>query len=85
MTLIVAGAPHYQMDEPFVFANDCTIKLNDAEVTPKAGAQIEPGSTMGAATVEVTIGDVDVIQGDNTFVIANRLDLYCIVSIIKCF
>lgn len=69
MTLIVAGAPHYQMDEPFVFANDCTIKLNDAEVTPKAGAQIEPGSTMGAATVEIEIGDVNVKAGTNTFVI----------------
>ena len=81
MTLIIAGAPHYQMTEPFNFATDCVIKLNGEVITVNPEAQIEPGSTMGAATVEVTIGDVDVIQGDNTFVIefaekAPALDCY---------
>ena len=81
MTLIICGAPHYQMTEPFVFATDCVIKLNDEAITPAADAQIEPGSTMGAATVEITIGDVNVKAGSNTFVIefiekAPALDCY---------
>ena len=81
MTLIIAGAPHYQMSEPFNFATDCVIKLNGNPITVNPDAQIEPGSTMGAATVEVTIGDVDVIANTNTFVIefANKapaLDCY---------
>ena len=81
MTLIIAGAPHYQMSEPFNFATDCEILLNDVKVTVNAEAQIEPGSTMGAATVEVTIGDVNVKAGTNTFVInfaekAPALDCY---------
>ena len=70
MTLVIAGAPHYQMSEPFSFATDCTITLNDNAVVAPAEAQIEPGSTMGAATVEVTIGTVNVKAGTNTFVIA---------------
>ena len=70
MTLIIAGAPHYQMTEDFVFGVDCTIKLNGATVNCPDTAKIEPtGATMGSATVEVTIGDVNVIQGENTFVI----------------
>ena len=81
MTLIIAGAPHYQMSEPFSFATDCEILLNGVKVTVNAEAQIEPGSTMGAATVEVTIGDVNVKSGTNTFVInfaekAPALDCY---------
>ena len=81
MTLIIAGAPHYQMSEPFNFATDCVIKLNGSPIQVNADAQIEPGSTMGAATVEVTIGDVDVLANTNTFVIefANKapaLDCY---------
>ena len=81
MTLIIAGAPHYQMSEPFNFATDCEILLNGEKVTVNAEAQIEPGSTMGAATVEVTIGDVSVKAGNNTFVInfaekAPALDCY---------
>ena len=81
MQLIIAGAPHYQMSEPFNFATDCVIKLNGQPIQVNADAQIEPGSTMGAATVEVTIGDVDVIANTNTFVIefANKapaLDCY---------
>ena len=70
MKLVICGAPHYQMSEPFVFATDCTITLNGNVVTPSADAQIEPGSTMGAATVEIEIGNVQVIAGTNTFVIA---------------
>lgn len=69
MKLIIAGAPHYQMSEAFVFATDCTITLNGGTVTPGADAQIAPGSTMGAATVEVEIGIVNVKAGDNTFTI----------------
>ena len=81
MTLIIAGAPHYQMSEPFSFAEDCEILLNGEAVTVSAEAQIQPGSTMGAATVEVTIGDVSVKNGTNTFVInfaekAPALDCY---------
>jgi len=81
MTLIIAGAPHYQMSEPFNFSTDCTIKLNDAALTVNADAVIQPGSTMGAATVEVTIGTVNVKAGVNTFVIefsekAPALDCY---------
>lgn len=69
MTLIIAGASHYQMAEDFVFGVDCTIKLNGATVTPVAGAKIESNQVMGAPTVEVTIGDVQVKQGANTFVL----------------
>ena len=83
MTLIIAGAPHYQMSEPFSFATDCEILLNSVKVTVAEGeaTQIAPGSTMGAATVEVVIGDVNVKAGENTFVInfaekAPALDCY---------
>ena len=81
MQLIIAGAPHYQMSEPFNFATDCVIKLNGSPLTVNADAQIEPGSTMGAATVEVTIGNVNVLAGKNIFIIefqekAPALDCY---------
>ena len=84
MTLIIAGAPHYNMKagDIFSFVTDCEIKLNGAKVTVNADAEIEgTGATMGSATVEVTIGDVNVIQGKNTFVIeftekAPALDCY---------
>ena len=81
MTLIIAGAPHYQMSEPFSFATDCTMTLNDGAITAPETAQIEPGSTMGAATVEVTIGVVNVKAGTNIFIIhfaekAPALDCY---------
>ena len=69
MTLIIAGASHYQMAEDFVFGVDCTLKLNDATVTCNADAKIESNQVMGAPTVEVTIGDVQVKAGENTFVI----------------
>ena len=84
MTLIIAGAPHYNMSagEIFSFVTDCVIKLNDQAVTVNEGAEIEgTGAAMGAATVEVTIGDVNVKAGTNTFVIefaekAPALDCY---------
>ena len=84
MTLIIAGAPHYNMKagDIFSFANDCEILLNDVKVTVNADAEIEgTGAAMGAATVEVTIGDVAVKSGTNTFVInfaekAPALDCY---------
>ena len=84
MTLIIAGAPHYNMSagEIFSFVTDCVIKLNDQPVTVNEGAEIEgTGAAMGAATVEVTIGDVNVKAGTNTFVIefqekAPALDCY---------
>ena len=84
MTLVIAGAPHYNMSagEIFSFVNDCVIKLNDQAVTVNEGAEIEgTGAAMGAATVEVTIGDVNVKAGTNTFVIefaekAPALDCY---------
>ena len=69
MKLIIAGAPHYQMSEAFVFATDCEIKLNEQNVTISEEAQIAPGSTMGAATLEIEIGNVSVKAGENTFVI----------------
>ena len=71
MTLIIAGAPHYQMTEAFVFGVDGIVKLNNAVVPCPAdgSAKFEPGSTMGGATVEVTIGTVNVLQGENTFAI----------------
>ena len=69
MTLIIAGASHYQMAEDFVFGVDCTLKLNDATVTCNADAKIESNQVMGAPTVEVTIGEVQVKAGENTFVI----------------
>ena len=81
MTLIIAGASHYQMSEDFVFGVDCTITLNGVEVTCAADAKIESDQRMGAPTVEVTIGDVNVKSGTNTFVIsfterAPALDCY---------
>ena len=69
MKLIIAGASHYQMAEDFVFGVDCTLKLNGATINPNSGAKIESNQVMGAPTVEVEIGIVSVIQGENTFVI----------------
>lgn len=69
MTLIIAGASHYQMSEDFVFGTDAVIKLNNAVVTPTGEAKIESNQQMGAPTVEVTIGVVQVKQGTNTFVL----------------
>ena len=81
MTLVIAGASHYQMDEAFNFARDCVIKLNGSPITVNPDAQIESNKVMGAPTVEVTIGDVNVIKDTNTFVIefidrAPALDCY---------
>ena len=69
MTLIIAGASHYQMAEDFVFGVDGIIKLNDQVITPASEAKIESNQVMGAPTVEVTIGTVNVLQGENTFAI----------------
>ena len=69
MKLIIAGASHYQMAEDFVFGVDAVIKLNGQVVTPTGEAKIESNQVMGAPTVEVEIGDVNVIQGENTFVL----------------
>ena len=69
MTLVIAGASHYQMDTAFVFGVDCELILNEQTLTVNDGAQIEPNKVMGAPTVEVTIGDVNVKAGTNTFVI----------------
>ena len=69
MTLIIAGASHYQMSEDFVFGVDGIIKLNDQVITPAGEAKIESNQQMGAPTVEVTIGTVNVLQGENTFAI----------------
>ena len=69
MTLIIAGASHYQMSEDFVFGVDGIIKLNNETVTCPADAKIESNQQMGAPTVEVTIGTVSVLQGENTFAI----------------
>ena len=69
MKLIIAGASHYQMDTDFVFGVDCTIKLNGSTVQVNNGAKIESNQVMGAPTVEVEIGIVNVIQGENTFVL----------------
>ena len=72
MLLVIAAAPHYQMSagEEYVFGVDATIKLNNAEVTVNSGAKvIGDGARMGAKTQNITIGDVHLNQGDNTFVI----------------
>ena len=69
MTLVIAGASHYQMSEDFVFGVDGIIKLNDQVVTPSGEAKIESNQQMGAPTVEVTIGTVNVLAGQNTFAI----------------
>ena len=69
MTLVIAGASHYQMSEDFVFGTDGIIKLNDQVVTPASEAKIESNQQMGAPTVEVTIGTVNVLAGTNTFAI----------------
>ena len=69
MQLVIAGASHYQMSEDFVFGVDGIIKLNGSTVTPAGEAKIESNQQMGAPTVEVTIGNVNVIQGENTFAI----------------
>ena len=81
MQLIIAGASHYQMSEDFVFGVDCTLKLNGNVITCPATAKIESDQRMGAPTVEVTIGNVNVLNGTNTFVIefterAPALDCY---------
>ena len=69
MTLVIAGASHYQMAEDFVFGVDCKLILNGAEITCAADAKIVSDQRMGAPTVEVTIGDVNVKNGTNTFVV----------------
>ena len=72
MTLVIAAAPHYQMQagEEYVFGVDATIKLNGAEVSVNEGAKvIGDGARMGAKTQNVTIGDVELRQGDNEFII----------------
>ena len=69
MTLIIAGASHYQMAEDYVFGVDCTLTLNDQLITCAADAKIVSDQRMGAPTVEVTIGTVNVKAGTNTFVI----------------
>ena len=81
MQLVIAGASHYQMDTDFVFGVDCTLKLNGEVVNCPATAKIESNPVMGAPTVEVTIGNVNVKNGANTFVIdfaerAPALDCY---------
>ena len=84
MRLIIAGAPHYNMSagDIFSFKNDCDITLNETKVIVNDDAEIEgTGAAMGAATVEVVIGNVEVKAGENTFVIvfkekAPALDAY---------
>ena len=69
MTLVIAGASHYQMSEDFVFGVDCTLTLNGQPITCAADAKIVSDQRMGAPTVEVTIGTVNLKEGANTFVI----------------
>ena len=72
MTLVIAAAPHYQMSagEKYVFGTDATLKLNGSEITVNEGAEVVgDGAAMGAKTQNITIGDVHLNQGDNTFVI----------------
>ena len=72
MSLVIAAAPHYNMQagDEFKFAVDSTIKLNASNVSVNADAKIVgDGAAMGAKTQNVTIGDVQVKQGENVFVI----------------
>ena len=72
MTLVIAAAPHYQMQagEEYVFGVDASIYLNEQEVTPNADAKvIGDGARMGAKTQNITIGDVTIKKGENPFVI----------------
>ena len=70
MQLIIAGAPHYNMQETdfFSFKDDCTLKLNGENIAVNAeGTTINGPGGMGAATVELVIGNVNVKAGENTF------------------
>ena len=69
MKFIIAGAPHYRMEEAdfFSFKDDCRMKINGVEITVNEEAVIHGPGGMGAATVEVEIGNVDIKSGDNTF------------------
>ena len=72
MTLVIAAAPHYNMQagDEFLFASDATILLNDNQVTVNPDAKvIGDGAAMGAKTQNVTIGDVTLHTGSNSFVI----------------
>ena len=72
MTLVISAAPHYNMQagEEFKFATDATIKLNNNNVTVNEDAIVlGDGARMGAKTQNVIIGDVQLNQGDNSFVI----------------
>ena len=72
MNLVISAAPHYQMTEDYVFGVDCTLKLNGVAIECPASAIIdvpEGGSTMGAKTQNVTIGNVALNKGENTFVL----------------
>ena len=70
MTLVIACSPSYQMSEDFSFAEHTTIKVNNNTVAAPASAVLLASEAgMGAQTRDLTIGDVNLVQGSNTFVI----------------
>lgn len=70
MTLVIACSPSYQMSEDFSFAELTTITVNEVEVkAPDTAVLLASEAGMGAQTRDLTIGDVNVVKGANTFVI----------------
>jgi len=67
---VVGSAPMaWQGDAvPFVFAESATIKVNDVAVEVAADVAFPAAQGWNAEMVEVTLGEVDVIKGENTLV-----------------
>ena len=83
--LSVNGSAAYQATEDFMFATSTTITLNGVAVTINADAAIVAGDGgMSAPRVDATLGEVDVIAGENTLVVtfngkAPSLDFFRLV------
>ena len=83
--LSVNGSAAYQATEDFMFATSTTITLNGVAVTINADAAIVAGDGgMSAPRVDATLGEVNVIEGENTLVVtfngkAPSLDFFRLV------
>lgn len=83
--LSVNGSPAYGATEDFKFAESTSITLNEAEVSIAADAAITAGDGgMSAPRVDATLGEVNVIAGENTLVVifhgkAPSLDFFRLV------
>lgn len=69
--LSVNGSPAYGVTTDFEFKASTTITLNETEVSINDDAKIQAGDGgMSAPRVDATLGEVNVIAGENTLVVA---------------